>query len=104
MTIEKGKPTIYRQLTGQRLEDARRKWRHIKWLIIDEISMVSYEILRSDHVFKNLKTIINYLVVLIYYYLEILCNYHLLKEVGVSSNLYVFKVSRIYGNILVCVN
>jgi len=55
--IEKGKPTVYRQLTGQRLEDARRKWRHIKWLIIDEISMVSYEILRSIHLrlqeFKN---------------------------------------------------
>jgi len=30
LAIEKGKPTVYRQLTGQRLEDARRKWRHIK--------------------------------------------------------------------------
>jgi len=49
LAIEKGKPTVYRQLTGQRFEDARRKWRHIKWLIIDEISMVSYKILRSAH-------------------------------------------------------
>lgn len=27
--IEKGRATVYRQLTGQRLEDMRRKWRHI---------------------------------------------------------------------------
>ncbi|KAI8423307.1 hypothetical protein MSG28_014329 [Choristoneura fumiferana] len=47
--IEKGKATVYRQMTGQRLEDMRRKWRHIRWLIIDEISMVSYEVLRSIH-------------------------------------------------------
>jgi len=57
LAVEKGKPTIYRQLSGQRLEDARRKWRYIKWLIIDEISMVSYEILRAVHLrlqeFKN---------------------------------------------------
>lgn len=47
--IEKGRATVYRQMTGQRLEDMRRKWRHIRWLIIDEISMVSYEVLRSIH-------------------------------------------------------
>lgn len=47
--IETGRATVYRQMTGQRLEDMRRKWRHIRWLIIDEISMVSYEVLRSIH-------------------------------------------------------
>jgi len=26
LAVEKGKFTIYRQLSGQRLEDARRKW------------------------------------------------------------------------------
>jgi len=57
LAVEKEKFTIYRQLSGQYLEDARRKWRYIKWLIIDEISMVSYEILRAVHLrlqeFKN---------------------------------------------------
>ncbi|PZC79192.1 hypothetical protein B5X24_HaOG216756 [Helicoverpa armigera] len=47
--IEKGRATVYRQMTGQRLEDMRRKWRYIRWLVIDEISMVSYEVLRSIH-------------------------------------------------------
>ncbi|KAH9639682.1 hypothetical protein HF086_002508 [Spodoptera exigua] len=55
--IEKGRATVYRQMTGQRLEDMRRKWRYIRWLVIDEISMVSYEVLRSIHLrlqeFKN---------------------------------------------------
>ncbi|XP_043270504.1 ATP-dependent DNA helicase PIF1-like [Venturia canescens] len=49
LAIEKGKSSVYRQLNGQKLENLRRRWKHIRWLIIDEISMVSYEILRSVH-------------------------------------------------------
>lgn len=39
----------YKKITGQRLENKRRKWRYTKWLIIDEISMLSYEKLRTIH-------------------------------------------------------
>uniref|UniRef100_UPI001478C190 ATP-dependent DNA helicase PIF1-like n=1 Tax=Osmia lignaria TaxID=473952 RepID=UPI001478C190 len=39
LPIEKGTAMTYRRLTGQRLEQERRKWRHTRWLIIDEISM-----------------------------------------------------------------
>jgi len=57
LRIEKGKTMAYWKMTGQRLEEERRKWRYIKWLIIDEISMVSYENLRMIHLrlqeFKN---------------------------------------------------
>lgn len=57
LPVEKGSAMTYRCMTGQRLEQERRKWRHIKWLIIDEISMVSYENLRIIHLrlqeFKN---------------------------------------------------
>ncbi|XP_076393046.1 uncharacterized protein LOC143266003 [Megachile rotundata] len=49
LPIEKGTAMTYRRLTGQRLEQERRKWRYIRWLIIDEISMVSYENLRIIH-------------------------------------------------------
>lgn len=49
LPIEKGKTMTYRKLTGQKLENERRKWRNINWLIIDEISMVSYENLRIIH-------------------------------------------------------
>ena len=35
-----------RSFTGDRLNHERAKWKHIKWLIIDEISMVSYRVLR----------------------------------------------------------
>lgn len=57
LPIEKGTTMTYRKMSGQPLERERRKWRYIKWLIIDEISMVSYENLRIIHLrlqeFKN---------------------------------------------------
>ncbi|XP_076397900.1 uncharacterized protein LOC143266155 [Megachile rotundata] len=49
LLIKKGTAMTYRRLTGQRLEQERRKWRYVRWLIIDEISMVSYENLRIIH-------------------------------------------------------
>ncbi|KAH9642039.1 hypothetical protein HF086_008726 [Spodoptera exigua] len=49
LPIEKGNTMSYKKITGQRLENERRKWRYINWLIIDEISMVSYENLRIIH-------------------------------------------------------
>ncbi|PZC74948.1 hypothetical protein B5X24_HaOG206881 [Helicoverpa armigera] len=57
LPIEKRNTMTYKQITGQRLENERRKWRYVNWLIIDEISMVSYEHLRMIHLrlqeFKN---------------------------------------------------
>ncbi|CAG9094543.1 unnamed protein product [Plutella xylostella] len=57
LPIEKGNARAYTRMTGHKLEQERRKWRHINWLIIDEISMVSYENLRMIHLrlqeFKN---------------------------------------------------
>lgn len=57
LPIEKGKPAIYHKMNGERLERERRKWRFIRWLVIDEVSMVSYENLRIIHLrlqeFKN---------------------------------------------------
>ena len=49
LPIEKGNTMSYKRLSGNRLEQERRRWRHINWLIIDEISMVSYENLRIIH-------------------------------------------------------
>ncbi|CAH2107700.1 unnamed protein product [Euphydryas editha] len=49
LPIEKKNTMTYKKITGQRLENERRKWRYINWLIIDEISMVSYENLRIIH-------------------------------------------------------
>lgn len=49
LPIEKGNSMSYKRLSGNKLEQERRKWRHISWLIIDEISMVSYENLRIIH-------------------------------------------------------
>ena len=34
-------------LKGKCLEDTRAKWKNIKWLIIDEMSMISYEVFRQ---------------------------------------------------------
>ena len=57
LPIEKGNCRPYTRMTGLKLEQERRKWRNIHWLIIDEISMVSYENLRMIHLrlqeFKN---------------------------------------------------
>ncbi|KAG7299154.1 hypothetical protein JYU34_017689 [Plutella xylostella] len=57
LPIEKTTTMTYRKMSGQPLERERRKWRYIKWLVIDEISMVSYENLRIIHLrlqeFKN---------------------------------------------------
>ncbi|KAF6215915.1 hypothetical protein GE061_000250 [Apolygus lucorum] len=57
LPVEKGITMDYRAMSGHRLEQERRKWRHINWLIIDEISMVSYQNLRIIHLrlqeFKN---------------------------------------------------
>lgn len=49
LPIEKGHPGPFRQLTGARLQQERLKWRSINWLIIDEVSMVSYRNLRNIH-------------------------------------------------------
>uniref|UniRef100_A0A2A4JST8 ATP-dependent DNA helicase n=1 Tax=Heliothis virescens TaxID=7102 RepID=A0A2A4JST8_HELVI len=57
LPIEKGNIMNYKKNTGQKLENERRKWRNIYWLIVDEISMVSYENLGIIHLrlqeFKN---------------------------------------------------
>ncbi|CAH1645765.1 unnamed protein product [Spodoptera littoralis] len=57
LPIEKGNTMSYSKMTGERLERERRKWRYIQWLVIDEISMVSYENFRNIHLrlqeFKN---------------------------------------------------
>ncbi|KAF9800375.1 hypothetical protein SFRURICE_015885 [Spodoptera frugiperda] len=57
LPIEKGSTMTYRKMSGQPLERERPKWRYIKWLVVDEISMVSYENLRIIHLrlqeFKN---------------------------------------------------
>ena len=37
-------------LKGKCLEDTRKKWRHIEWIIIDEISMIFYEVLRQNYI------------------------------------------------------
>lgn len=54
LPIEKGKIETMRLLTGERLQRERQKWKSIKWLIIDEISMVPYTTLRNVHL--RLKT------------------------------------------------
>ena len=35
--------------SGERLQRERAKWKHFKWLIIDEVSMVSYHVLQMIH-------------------------------------------------------
>ncbi|KAF9407745.1 hypothetical protein HW555_012336 [Spodoptera exigua] len=45
-----GRNETLRPLTGERLQRERQKWRHINWLIIDEISMVPYLTLRNIHI------------------------------------------------------
>ena len=42
LPIEKSKVTALRPLTGERLQRERLRWKHINWLIFDEISMVPY--------------------------------------------------------------
>ncbi|CAH2101196.1 unnamed protein product [Euphydryas editha] len=62
LPIEKGNTVTFRKMTGERLEKDRRRWRHIQWLIIDEISMVSYQSFRQTHMrlqeYKNNNLII----------------------------------------------
>ncbi|KAG5894351.1 hypothetical protein JTB14_031912 [Gonioctena quinquepunctata] len=57
LPIEKGNSIPYRHITGQKLEQERRKWHNIRWVVIDEVSIVSYENLRMIHLrlqeFKN---------------------------------------------------
>jgi hypothetical protein len=36
-------------LKGKCLDETKRKWKFVKWIIIDEMSMISYEVLRQIH-------------------------------------------------------
>lgn len=47
MGIEHGKISEYRPLSGAYLENKRKEWKNTKFLIIDEISMVSEEMMRN---------------------------------------------------------
>lgn len=49
LPIEKGRTEALRSMAGERLQRERRKWHHINWVIIDEISMVPYLTLRNIH-------------------------------------------------------
>ena len=49
----------FKPLTGKLLEAKRRQWRHVKWVVLDEMSMISYEQFRLINLrlqeFKNNK-------------------------------------------------
>lgn len=49
LPIEKGRTEALRPIAGERLQKERQKWRNVRWLIIDEISMVPYLTLRNVH-------------------------------------------------------
>ena len=49
LPIEKFTAGEFISLTGRLLQNMREKWKIIKWVIIDEISMVSYNQLRQIH-------------------------------------------------------
>lgn len=46
LPVEKFGIGRFQDLKGKKLEEAQRKWQYTKWLIIDELSMISYEQLR----------------------------------------------------------
>ena len=47
--VEHGKRTAYRKLASERLHGMRRLWKSVTTIIIDEISMVSYQTLNFVH-------------------------------------------------------
>ena len=47
--VEHGRNTKYRKLSADRLNDLRRDWRNVDTIIINEISMVSYQTLYFVH-------------------------------------------------------
>lgn len=48
-TVEHGRRTDYRKLSSEKLHDMRRDWRNVDTVVIDEISMVSYQTLYFVH-------------------------------------------------------
>ena len=49
LPVEHGKRTAYRKLASERLHGMRRLWKRVTTIIIDEISMVSYQTLNFVH-------------------------------------------------------
>ena len=49
LAVERNAVSKHRPLTGVHLQLMRSEWRDVKFLIIDEISMVSYEVFESIH-------------------------------------------------------
>ena len=49
LPVEHGKRTTYRKLASERLHSMRRLWKSVTTIIIDEISMVSYQTLNFVH-------------------------------------------------------
>ena len=89
LMVEHGKRTAYRKLACERLHGMRRLWKSVTTIIIDEISMVSYQTLnfvrqRLSKVQMTLKFSSEVSMSLL---LETSFNYHLLE-----TNLYSRKV------------
>ncbi|CAG4948964.1 unnamed protein product [Parnassius apollo] len=49
LRIEKGRTEVLRSMAGERLQREHQKWWHVKWVVIDEMSMVPYLTLRNVH-------------------------------------------------------
>ena len=49
LPIERGGPTMFKPLTGMFKEMETKKWRSVRWVVVDEVSMVSYQVLRQIH-------------------------------------------------------
>ena len=49
LPVEHSRSTKYRKLSAERLDDLRRDWRNVDTVVIDEISMVSYQTLYFVH-------------------------------------------------------
>ena len=49
LPVEHGRNTTYRKLSAEKLDDLRRSWRNVDTVVIDEISMVSYQTLCFVH-------------------------------------------------------